>query len=334
MLNKKSFINRTLVGIGVFAVMIGMILLDIYLPNYKNNPNSTKLVSGRAVNSILISVLIMISVVEMRRAIGREKIPDCFSWLLWAYAIGVGLCYSLFGFVGVVFLTLLVFVCATVTSLFKNRPDSLIYIAFMLVYPGLFMSALLYLNRCAATFPITDENMLQYLETDIWYTLGERQGTQLLPYNAISLALVFSVSSFTDIFAYLVGGLFGKRKLCEEISPKKTVEGAIGGVFGGVFGAFIVFVLFDWLKLFGPQFGLTFSGLGLSPAAVAIIYAIIGLCGSGMTQIGDLLASIIKRYCGIKDYSKILGAHGGIMDRFDGVMLNAVFVAFVFMFVL
>lgn len=334
MLNKKSFINRTLVGIGVFAVMIGMILLDIYLPNYKNSPNSSKVISGRAVNSVIISVLIMISVVEMRRAIGREKIPDCFSWLLWMYAIGVGSCYSLFGFVGVVFLTLIVFVAATVTALFQNRADSLIYIAFMLVYPGLFMSALLYLNRCASTFPITNPEMLKYLETDIWYILGERQGTQLLPYNAISIAFVFAVSSFTDIFAYLVGGLFGKRKLCEEISPKKTVEGAIGGVFGGVLGSFVVFVLFDWLKLFGPQFGLTFSGLGLSTASVVIIYTIIGLFGSGMTQVGDLLASMIKRYCGVKDYSKILGPHGGIMDRFDGIMLNALFVAFVFMFVL
>lgn len=334
MLNKKSLINRTLVGFGVFAVMIGMILLDIFLPNYQNNPNSSQIISGRAINAVIISVLIMLSVLEMRRAIGRDRIPDCFSHLLWFYALGVGLCYSLFGFVGVVFLTLIVFVCATVIALFKNRADSLIYIAFMLVYPGLFMAALLYLNRCASTFPITDPDMLQYLETDIWHILGERQSTQLLPYNAISLAFVFCVSSFTDIFAYFVGGLFGKRKLCEQISPKKTVEGAIGGIFGGLFGSFVVFVLFDWLKLFGAQFGLTFSGLNLSTAVVVIIYVVIGLFGSVMTQIGDLLASIIKRYCGIKDYSRILGEHGGIMDRFDGIMINAVFVAFVFMFVL
>lgn len=334
MLNKKSLANRVLVGIGIFLAMIGMVLLDIYLPNYQSNPNESKVVSGRAINALIISVLIMLSVLEMRRAIGREKIPDCFSWLLWLYAVGVGTSYSLFGFTGVVFLSLIVFVCATVTALYKNRADSLIYIAFMLVYPGLFMSALLYINRCASTYPITNPEMLKYLETDIWHFLGERQSTQLLPYNAIALAFVFAVSAFTDTFAYFVGGLFGKHKLCAEISPKKTVEGAIGGLFGGLFGAFVVFLLFDWLKVFGGQFGLTFVGLELSNVTVGVIYVVVGLFGSVMTQIGDLLASIVKRYCGVKDYSRILGEHGGIMDRFDGIMLNAVFVAFVFMFVI
>lgn len=335
MLNKKSLINRVLIGACIFVIMIGMILLDVYLPNYKSNPNPLKVVSGRSINAILISVLIWLAVIEMRRAIGREKIPDCFSWLLWVYAVGLGLAYSMFGFLGIIFLTLLIFVAATVTALAENRADSLIYIAFMLVYPGLFMSTLLYINRCAASFPIDETSeLIHYLDYDIWQYFGERDGSQLLPFNAIGLAFVFAVSSFTDTFAYFVGGLFGKHKLCEEISPKKTVEGAIGGIVGGLFGSFVVFLLFDWLKVFGAHFGLTFSGLGLSNVNVAITYVVIGLIGSVMTQIGDLLASIIKRYCGVKDYSRILGEHGGIMDRFDGIMLNAVFVAFVFMYII
>ncbi len=335
MLNKKSLVNRVLVGIGIFAVMIGMILLDVFLPNFKNS--NWKVVSGRSINAVIISVLTWLAVIEMRRAIGREKIPDCFSWLLWVYAIGVGITYSLFGFTGVIFLTLIVFVCAAVTALYRNSADSLIYIAFMLVYPGMFMAALLYINRCASTFPIAETSELyEFLEYDIWQYLGKiRSGSsQLLPYNAIGLAFVFAVSSFTDTFAFFVGGLFGKHKLCEQISPKKTVEGAIGGLFGGLFGSFVVFLLLDWLKIFGSHFGLTFSGLGLSTAGVAITYVVIGLLGSVMTQIGDLLASLIKRHCGVKDYSRILGEHGGIMDRFDGIMLNAVFVAFVFMFII
>lgn len=335
MINKKSLANRIVVGFGIFAVLIGMILIDVYLPSYRKSNDVFKFVSGRSINAVIISVIICLSVIEMRRAIGRERIPDCFSWLLWLYAVGIGVTYSMFGFMGTIFLTLLVFVAATVTALAQNRADSLIYIAFMLVYPGMFMSALLYLNRCAATFPFQDGNpLLDYLEYDIWQYFGERGGSQLLPYNAISLAFVFSVSSFTDIFAFFVGSLFGKHKLCEDISPNKTVEGALGGLFGGLFGAFLVFVFFDWTKLFGAQFGLTYDGLGLSDAAVTIVYIVIGLLGSAMDQIGDLLASMIKRFCGIKDYSRILGEHGGILDRFDGIMVNAVFVSFVFLFII
>ncbi len=335
MLNKKSLINRTLVGIGIFILMLGMIALDIFWPNYidPETGKASQVVSGRAINSVIISVIIWLAVIEMRRAIGRERIPDQFSWLLWLYAIVVGPAYSLFGYMGIIFFTLIVFVCAAVTALVVNRVDSLMYIGYMLVYPGMFMAALLYINRCASTFPITNVDMVKFLEADVWYYFsGNRVGTQLLPYNARGLAFVFAVSSFTEMFAYFVGGLFGKHKLCPEISPKKTVEGAVGGVFGGLIGSLIVFLLFDLFHVFGEQFGLLYKGLGLNVASVAVIYVVIGLFGSAMTQIGDLLASLVKRYCGIKDYSRILGEHGGIMDRFDGIMLNAVFVAFTFMF--
>lgn len=332
MLDKKSLLNRVLVGIGIFIVMIGMILLNIYFPNYVNNEQN-QIISGRAINAVIISVLILLSVVEMRRALGRERIPDCFSWLLWLYGIGIGPVYSLFGYIGIIFFSLLVFVSAVLTALFKNRVDSLIYVAFMLVYPGLFMATMLYVNRSAAThsFGVAMNN---FYEQDVWsYLSTTRVPTKLLPLNAIGLALIFAVSTFTDTFAYFVGSLFGKHKLCPEISPKKSVEGAIGGVVGGALGAVVVYLLFDVFRIFGAEFGLTFDGLGLPTYQIVLTYTVIGLLGSVATQIGDLLASMVKRYCGIKDYSKILGEHGGIVDRFDGIMLNSVLVSFVFMFI-
>lgn len=336
MIEKKSLINRLWVGALIFLGMIGMIMLDIFLPNYAHNPDTAgQFVSGRAINSVLISVLILCSVVEMRRALGKECIPDCFSWLLWLYGWTLGPAYSLFGFTGIVFFTMLVFIAAVITSLARNRVDSLIYIAFMLVYPGLFMASMLYLNRSATVKDFSSTEMWNFVETDIWAAFGvESRATTLLPLNAISLAFVFAVSSFTDVFAFFVGSLFGKHKLCPEISPNKTVEGAIGGVFGGVFGAAVVYFLFDFFHVFGPQFGLTFAGLGMSTWHIVLTYVLIGLGGSAVTQIGDLIASQVKRYCGVKDYSHIFGAHGGVMDRFDGIILNTVFVAVVFMFIL
>jgi phosphatidate cytidylyltransferase len=181
---------------------------------------------------------------------------------------------------------------------------------------------------------VTNPDMLNYISYDIWWHVSNYRYQQLLPYNAISLAFVFAVSCFTDAFAYLVGSLFGKHKLCPEISPKKTVEGAIGGLLGGMLGSAVVYLVFDSpIKFFGEQFGLTFAGLELKTINVIATYVVIGIFGSVMTQLGDLLASMVKRYCGIKDYSRILGEHGGIMDRFDGIMLNALFVAGVFMFI-
>ena len=136
MINRKSLFNRIWVGAIIFIVMIGMVMLNIYSPNYANDDNKNTFVSGRAINSVILAVLILLSVIEMRRAFGKERIPDCFSWLVWAYGIGVALMYSLFGFTGIIFFTLLIFIAAIVTSLVKNRVDSLIYIGFMLVYPA------------------------------------------------------------------------------------------------------------------------------------------------------------------------------------------------------
>ena len=338
-LNKKSLLNRVLVGIAIFIVMIGMILLDVFLPNYTNGDRNI-FISGRAINSVIISALILLSVVEMRRALGKDRIPDCFSWLLWLYGFGIMPVYSFFGFMGIMFFSLIVFIVAVLTAMFRNRVDSLIYIAFMLVYPGLFMATLLYLNRSAATGTYSSSNpMYNYLENDIWTYVNNLLGTRhaeanLLPLNAVALALVFAVSTFTDVFAYFVGGLFGKHKLCPDISPKKTVEGAIGGVFGGLLGSALVYFIFDYWHFFGygEQFGLSF--IGLKWYYVLLTYLLIGLFGSAATQIGDLLASMVKRHCGIKDYSRILGEHGGIVDRMDGIMLNSVFVSFIFMFIL
>ena len=334
MINKKSLFNRIWVGAIIFIVMIGMVMLNIYFPNYANNESKNTFVSGRAINSVILAVLILLSVIEMRRAFGKERVPDCFSWLIWLYGFGVAMMYSLFGFTGIIFFTLVVFIAAIVTSLVKNRVDSLIYIGFMLVYPGLFMSTMLYINRSASTQAIISPELLPFLENDIWAVFPDtNRSHNLLPLNAIGLALIFAVASFTDVFAFFVGSLFGKHKLCPEISPKKTIEGSIGGIFGGIFGSALVFFLFDYFKIFGEQMGLTFAGYGLPTVQIVLTYVIIGLAGSITTQIGDLIASQVKRYCGIKDYSRILGEHGGIMDRFDGIMLTSVLVAFVFMFI-
>ncbi len=124
--------------------------------------------------------------------------------------------------------------------------------------------------------------------------------------NNFFIWYVFLLAWITDTFAYFAGRFFGKRKLIERVSPKKTVEGAIGGVVGSV----MVVAIFAWI--FKREF--------------VFFSIILGLLGSVISQFGDLIASKIKRYCGIKDFGKIFPGHGGILDRFDSIILTAPFV--------
>lgn len=122
--------------------------------------------------------------------------------------------------------------------------------------------------------------------------------------------LVFIGAWSSDTFAYITGRLFGKHKLIPEVSPKKTVEGSIGGIlFAGI--AYMIFALVIQ-KFFDSSVVPNYPVMMLAGAVAAVI-----------SQIGDLIASVIKRRFGIKDYGWIFPGHGGIMDRFDSVLLTA-----------
>jgi phosphatidate cytidylyltransferase len=123
------------------------------------------------------------------------------------------------------------------------------------------------------------------------------------------LIMVLIASWMTDTFAYFTGMLFGRHKLIPEISPKKTVEGAVGGTLFTV-AAFLVYAFV--LQRFA----------GLSPSYP--VFAVGGLFGSLTSQAGDLVMSAVKRKRGIKDYGKIFPGHGGILDRFDSVLAVSV----------
>ncbi|MGL6106759.1 phosphatidate cytidylyltransferase [Romboutsia sp.] len=124
-------------------------------------------------------------------------------------------------------------------------------------------------------------------------------------FGKIYVWIIFIIAFMTDICAYFAGYLFGKHKLIPKVSPKKTIEGGIGGILGSTLGCI----------LFGYIFNLDLTSM-----------VIIGSLGSIVAQFGDLFASSIKRYVGIKDYGKLIPGHGGILDRFDSVILVAPFV--------
>ncbi|NCB41779.1 MAG: phosphatidate cytidylyltransferase [Clostridia bacterium] len=124
----------------------------------------------------------------------------------------------------------------------------------------------------------------------------------VLPQGSNLVWLTLLTSFGTDICAYFSGMLLGKRKLCVALSPKKTVEGAIGGVVGSV----LLSILFA--QIFAPE--------------LILHCTVIGVLGSVFAQFGDLVASAFKRKMGVKDYGNLIPGHGGILDRFDSILFT------------
>lgn len=133
----------------------------------------------------------------------------------------------------------------------------------------------------------------------------------------ILIWFVFFAAWGTDVFAYFVGKNFGKHKFT-EISPNKTIEGCIAGTLGAV----IVVLTYAMIchKIWNIQFNYLYI-------------AIMGTILSILSQIGDLSASAVKRYTGIKDYSNLIPGHGGMLDRIDSILFIAPFAYFLLMLI-
>ena len=127
------------------------------------------------------------------------------------------------------------------------------------------------------------------------------------------LLLMFNFASVCDMGAYFVGVSMGKTKLCPTISPKKTVEGAIGGIVASIIVGLILNLCY-----------------GFYSKILMVALFTIPLCIVGM--IGDLFASIIKRKVGVKDYGNLIPGHGGVLDRVDSLLFISPVVYFLTFF--
>ena len=133
--------------------------------------------------------------------------------------------------------------------------------------------------------------------------------TRMLPEGHVVVWLIFLSSWGCDTCAYCVGMLLGKHKLVPVLSPKKTIEGAVGGVAGAALLGY----------LFACVYGSRMLEVGNPRVACGIACAIAAV----ISQVGDLAASAIKRNHDIKDYGHLIPGHGGILDRFDSMLFTA-----------
>ncbi len=238
--------------------------------------------SKTAVLPIAASIVVLISLYEMFNCIGMK---NKFAMTLPAYLIGIA-----------------VPIYAKYSEGAKAIVPTIFAVVMLYLVYLLAISVLIYKN-----YTVNDAAMV--FITSI-YIIGGVSSIVLLREMSESniYLLVFVGAWITDIFAYFTGRFFGKHKLCEPISPKKTIEGSIGGIFF----CSIAFVIFAFIN----------SGAGQS-VGYYITFALVGIIASVVSQIGDLTMSLIKRQYKIKDFGKIFPGHGGMLDRFDSVIAVA-----------
>lgn len=129
-------------------------------------------------------------------------------------------------------------------------------------------------------------------------------------YGKYLVWIIFISSWLCDTTAYYSGKYFGKNKLCPRVSPKKTIEGAIGGLLGSTISCGIYGILINNMGVPVPIFN----------------FFMMGILSGIFCQLGDLVASSIKRLAQVKDYSNLIPGHGGILDRFDSILFASVVV--------
>lgn len=242
------------------------------------------LIAGGFPLSLTMVVLSLIAYDELLRACGLDKKEDAKSALATVGYMGIILYYAVMTFTGNMF-----YGCGALIVMFLSMMA-----VYVFAFPKYHSTDAMGSFFCAFYAPVLFSFVML---------------TRELPHGIYIVWMIFISSWICDTCAYLSGMAFGKHKLAPVLSPKKSIEGAVGGVLGsalvgGLFGFFVMERLIDSQQM-------------------TWIMALIGAAGAVISQIGDLAASAIKRNHDIKDYGKLIPGHGGIMDRFDSVLFTA-----------
>ena len=209
-------------------------------------------------------------------------------------------------FLGVIIFGIVVFMSLAILNK-SFKMETVLSLVFTYIYTGLLLTFALMLRK-----PLDGKEYIIDFSKD-FYLFG---------------MLVLIVCA-TDVGAFVLGSLFGKRKLCPSISPNKTIGGAIGGLACGIIAGCVWYFFFKGFILKTSILGIYDMNIVLEILILVLFTAVVSICA----QLGDLIASKIKRECGIKDYSNLLPGHGGILDRFDSIIFaGSVFYAICVLF--
>ena len=246
---------------------------------------------------VLFYVFMAFGAYEMAR-VGKKCGYNALLLPLVLFGVAVYPLFYFFHTAGILFAVMIAVLAAGTVFLFqreKYQLNDLLYTFLVLFYPMILCTAFFMINHSCA---------------GLW-----------------GILFVLFVTLLSDAFALFAGMLFGKKKLIEDVSPKKTVAGAFGAYVGGLIGAIAVLLLFDVFGVFK-----NFGNVGIIRlfeqyfVSVPVCFALALLCTTAAI-IGDLVASLLKRKIGVKDFGKIFPGHGGVMDRLDSLLFVAPIVA-------
>jgi phosphatidate cytidylyltransferase len=252
--------------------------------------------------NLIVALIALIAIHEVYTALGFEK----QDWPLYAVTVPY---------------TLLVMLSSMKAVQAMVLPATFVLLVFYCIY-------LVVRNGVVSYQKVSGLTMFASIILYCFYSLIHLK--MLLPREKYSYDAVFFILLILcfawggDTCAYFAGRAFGKHKLCPVVSPKKTVEGAIGGVLGTMVFGVVATLIYSLAANRTEAF--TRSNIGVP---MYVIIALLGIVAAVLGIYGDLFASVVKRQCGIKDYGTIFPGHGGILDRFDSVMFIAPFVSMV-----
>ena len=289
-------LKRIITGTGIFAVLIGMFASRIFWTTEITTLEGGDLTAGVVLFDAVLALMAIVGTFEVVRAMDvkmlfiEKIIALIFPIIVFPIATFCGATYA--------FVVIAIYGMLTVAlSVFAFKDATLESV-------GLTMLSVFY--PTGLILPLVAVNLMSFE----------------------ALLLVFAVSPLCDTMAYFVGSALRGKKLCPDISPNKTISGAIGGIAGGAIGGVAVYFFSNWLYSAGVLAGTAFT-VGALWADV-IIFIVAGALFAALTELGDLAESVIKRKLGIKDMGKLFPGHGGMMDRIDGLSFVSPVAALIF----
>lgn len=214
----------------------------------------------------------------------------------------------------VALLSIILFCIGSFVFVKNSSATDMMSSVFTIIYTGLVIGYVMSIRYIGTAYPIdiTPDNPINPGDTIFTYFTGGKL-----------FAYLYIIVIATDMFAYFIGIKFGKRRLAPTISPKKSVEGAIAGLIGGAALGTASAFLMGLIEATGV-FGIA--------QAVGVVF-LFSLVVSFMVQLGDLVASKLKRSYEIKDFGSIFPGHGGVLDRFDSLIFSGAFFYIIIMFI-